>query len=89
MPTYEYECTHCGHTFEAFQKMSDEALDVCPQCNNKVRRLIAGGTGIIFKGSGFYATDYRKSPAKEPVESKPAVCPKAQEGCTGCSHQGH
>ncbi len=91
MPTYDYECTHCGHIFEAFQKMSDEVLDICPRCNNNVRRLIAGGAGIIFKGSGFYATDYRKRPAKEPEESKPAAaaCPKAQEGCTGCSHKGH
>ena len=57
MPTYDYECTKCGYTFEAFQNMSDEPLTKCPECGKKVRRLIGGGIGIIFKGSGFYVTD--------------------------------
>jgi len=52
MPTYEYECTACGHTFEAFQKITDKHLNKCPRCNNKVKRLISSGAGIIFKGSG-------------------------------------
>ncbi len=78
MPTYEYECVHCGNKFEAFQKMSDQPLKACPKCNKKVRRLISSGAGIIFKGSGFYATDYRKQ-----VKSD-AACPKAKEGCDGC-----
>jgi putative FmdB family regulatory protein len=56
MPTYEYECKNCGH-FDAFQKMSDDALKICPSCGAQVRRLIVGGGGIIFKGSGFYVTD--------------------------------
>jgi putative FmdB family regulatory protein len=63
MPTYEYECTKCGHTFEAFQSMKDEPLSSCPKCRGRVRRLIQGGIGIIFKGSGFYTTDYKKSSA--------------------------
>lgn len=50
MPTYEYECTHCGYSFEVFQKISDPALDKCPQCQKKVRRLIGSGGAIIFKG---------------------------------------
>jgi putative FmdB family regulatory protein len=57
MPTYEYECKDCGHTFEAFQRMSDAPLKICPECGKEVRRLINGGSGVIFKGSGFYVTD--------------------------------
>ena len=57
MPTYEYECKSCSHTFEAFQGMNDEPIKVCPECGKEVRRLINGGMGIIFKGSGFYVTD--------------------------------
>ncbi|MDD5166323.1 MAG: zinc ribbon domain-containing protein [Candidatus Omnitrophica bacterium] len=84
MPTYEYECTHCGHKFEAFQKMSDKHLDACPKCNKKVRRLISSGSGIIFKGSGFYATDYRKKPKAPIHRSKDNTCPEAKKGCDGC-----
>jgi putative FmdB family regulatory protein len=61
MPTYDYECKSCGKTFEAFQSMSDAPLTVCPTCGKEVRRLIGGGSGIIFKGSGFYVNDSRKS----------------------------
>ena len=57
MPTYEYECTSCGYNFEVFQAMSDEPLKTCTKCGKKVRRLILGGAGVIFKGSGFYVTD--------------------------------
>jgi putative FmdB family regulatory protein len=57
MPTYEYECKSCGHTFDVFQSMSDEPVKDCPQCGREVRRRINGGSGIIFKGSGFYVTD--------------------------------
>lgn len=60
MPTYEYECKSCGHTFEAFQSMSDDPLKNCPECGKDIRRLIHGGTGVIFKGSGFYVTDKSK-----------------------------
>ena len=57
MPTYEYECKTCGHSFEAFQAMSDEPLKKCPVCGKELRRLIFGGVGVIFKGTGFYVTD--------------------------------
>lgn len=58
MPTYDYECKACGHSFDVFQSMSDEPLTLCPECGKKqLRRLIGGGVGIIFKGSGFYVTD--------------------------------
>jgi putative FmdB family regulatory protein len=60
MPTYGYECKSCGHTFDVFQSMSDAPVKICPQCGREVRRLINGGTGIIFKGSGFYVTDKGK-----------------------------
>ncbi len=61
MPTYEYKCLSCGHRFEIFQKMSDEPIKVCPECGGEVKRLIGGGAGLIFKGSGFYITDYKKN----------------------------
>jgi putative FmdB family regulatory protein len=77
MPTYEYECTKCGHSFEVSQKMSDEPLKSCPKCNKEVKRLISGGSGVIFKGPGFYATDYRKG-------VKSDSCPK---GCDACQHK--
>lgn len=60
MPTYEYECKKSGKCFDFFQKMSDEPLKICPECGGPVRRLISAEAGIIFKGSGFYATDYGK-----------------------------
>jgi len=60
MPTYEYKCDACGTTFERFQSMSAAPVRKCPKCGkNKVRRLISAGAGLIFKGSGFYITDYR------------------------------
>ncbi len=63
MPTYEYECNACGHRFDAFQSMSEEPLTECPECSGRVQRLIGGGAGIIFKGSGFYSTDSRAAAA--------------------------
>jgi putative FmdB family regulatory protein len=62
MPTYEYVCTK-GHKFEAFQSIKDAPLTRCIECNSSVRRVINGGMGVIFKGSGFYTTDYKKSSA--------------------------
>jgi len=61
MPTYEYKCQICGYMFEKFQSMKDKPVTKCPKCNGKVQRLISGGAGVIFKGSGFYATDYAAS----------------------------
>ncbi len=61
MPTYEYACTKCGHHFDQFQSMRDEPLKRCPKCHKlALKRLIGGGAGLIFKGSGFYITDYKK-----------------------------
>ena len=63
MPNYDYECQECGKRFEVFQKMSDDKLTDCPEpdCQGEIRRLLGTGGGIIFKGSGFYQTDYRSS----------------------------
>lgn len=75
MPTYEYACPKCGHHFEQFQPMKDAPLTTCPKCKKKgLKRLIGGGAGLIFKGSGFYITDYKKTSApKESGEGKPAA----------------
>ena len=63
MPTYEYVCEACGHEFERFQKISADPVRKCPECGRrKVRRRISAGGGLVFKGPGFYATDYRKPP---------------------------
>ena len=65
MPTYEYECEKCRHRFEVFQSMTELPRKRCPKCRGKVRRLVGGGAGIVFKGTGFYTTDYRSSSYKE------------------------
>lgn len=60
MPTYPYRCRACGHEFEEFQSITEEPLTACPKCGGEIHRVISGGAGLIFKGSGFYVTDYRK-----------------------------
>ena len=78
MPTYEYACPKCGHEFEQFQSMRDEPLTKCPKCKKSgVKRRVGGGAGLIFKGTGFYITDYKKkSGAKsDGGEAKPAAAP--------------
>ena len=74
MPTYEYKCTECGYRFEVFQPISDDPIKKCEKCGGAVKRLIAAGTGLIFKGSGFYQTDYRSESYKKAAErEKPAT----------------
>lgn len=100
MPTYDYECSKCRKTFEIFQSMKDDALKVCPESHCRMRkwgkgpvkRLLGTGAGLIFKGSGFYITDYRSegykaaakkessSPAPAKTETKPAKAPKKSDG---------
>ena len=65
MPTYEYECTKCGHKFELEQKMSEPPSKECPECGGKPIRVISGGGGVILKGNGFYTTDYRSDAYKK------------------------
>lgn len=66
MPTYDYKCTKCEEMFEVFQKISDEPLKKCPVCGGELVRLISGGLGVIFKGKGFYTTDYKNASAAGP-----------------------
>ncbi|MEO8210461.1 MAG: zinc ribbon domain-containing protein [bacterium] len=69
MPTYEYKCNNCGHEFEIYQSMKDEKLTKCPSCGQEtLKRLIGSGGGLIFKGSGFYLTDYKNKPAESPKD---------------------
>ena len=68
MPTYEYRCTN-QHTFEQFQKISDPPIEVCPQCGAPAERILSGGAGLLFKGSGFYITDYRSDKYRKAAES--------------------
>lgn len=84
MPTYEYACPKCGHQFEQFQSMRDEPLKKCPKCGKTgVKRLIGGGAGLIFKGSGFYITDYKKKSGGESKsssgDSKPSSSSKSSD----------
>jgi putative FmdB family regulatory protein len=74
MPTYEYKCLDCGDRFDVFQSMKDERLSTCRKCKGKLQRLIGTGAGIIFKGSGFYCTDYRSESYKQ-AKNKDASTP--------------
>ena len=95
MPTYEYSCEKCGKNFEAFQSMRDEAFKECPQdkCqleewgHGKVKRLLGTGAGLIFKGSGFYITDYRSNSYKEGAK-KDAPAPSGGEKSSGSKDGG-
>lgn len=60
MPTYEYRCTSCDYYFEKFQSIKDEPVKICPKCGEPVRKLFSSSAGLIFKGSGFYITDYKR-----------------------------
>jgi putative FmdB family regulatory protein len=87
MPTYQYICEKCGHEFEKFQPISAKALEVCPKelcakkswAKGRVKRAITGGAGLIFKGSGFYITDYRSEKYKEAAK-KDSAAPASADG---------
>lgn len=90
MPNYDYDCASCNQTFEVFQSMSAAPLEQCPNCGGKVQRRIHGGSGLIFKGSGFYLTDYKKNAApsdgkteKSDDAAKPASDKAAAEKKSG------
>jgi putative FmdB family regulatory protein len=96
MPTYQYECQACGHDFEELQGMKDAKLTKCPKCHkNKLVRLIGGGSGMIFKGSGFYETDYKKktpSATDKKDSSKPTTSPSSAPASScggGCACHPH
>jgi putative FmdB family regulatory protein len=90
MPTYEYVCEKCGHEFDKFQSMADKALSVCPKelCaqkkwgHGKVKKKISAGAGLIFKGSGFYITDYRSEKYKEAAKKDSAASKPAESKST-------
>jgi len=87
MPTYEYVCSKCGHEFEKFQPMAEKPLTVCPEAlcaqkkwgRGKVKKKISAGAGLIFKGSGFYITDYRSDKYKEAAKKDSAAAKPAGE----------
>ncbi len=82
MPTYEYVCTKCGQEHEAFQSMKDAPLTKCPACKKAgLKRKIGGGAGLIFKGTGFYITDYKKKPTDK-KESAPAKTSESKPAAT-------
>ena len=76
MPNYDYRCQACDHTFEVFQKMSDDKLTDCPQddCDGAIKRLLGTGGGIIFKGNGFYETDYRSKSYTDGAKKDKEAC---------------
>ena len=94
MPYYDYECDACQHRFELFQSIKDPAIKKCPKCGKpKARRLIGGGAGILFKGSGFYQTDYRSKSYQDSAkkDTPSASCdstPKSCDGSGSCKDTG-
>lgn len=82
MPTYEYECRRCDHQFEKFQSIMAAPVKTCPKCRGQVKRLVSGGAGIIFKGTGFYQTDYKnvQPPSPSPDPASPGEAAKADGG---------
>jgi putative FmdB family regulatory protein len=93
MPTYDYKCDQCGHCFEEFQYFSEELLKVCPKCQQQtLRRLFGSGAAVLFKGSGFYETDYRsesyKTAAKAESESPKTPASGGTAGNNGTTSSG-
>lgn len=76
MPTYDYECSKCGHLFEVFQKVNEHPVKECPKCKGSVKKIIGSGCGLIFKGSGFYITDYKKNKSCSCPDNKGKTCNK-------------
>lgn len=90
MPTYEYKCTKCKKKFELLQRITEGPVKKCVYCSGKPERLISAGVGLIFKGSGFYATDYKKSGETKKAKSEAApACPAPCASCPAkAPHQG-
>lgn len=89
MPTYDYRCDGCGHEFEKFQSMSAAVLKKCPQCSKmKLKRLIGSGAGVIFKGSGFYQTDYRSDSYTQSVKKDTQTSETKSKSQNGSSTSG-
>jgi len=89
MPTYEYRCEGCGHEFEELQSFKDEPLKVCPKCHEeRLRRLFGTGAAILFKGSGFYETDYRSESYKKAAKAEQEAAKPASSTTTNGSTNG-
>ena len=88
MPTYEYECKSCLYSFETFHAMSDPPVKDCPECGKEVRRLIFGGAGVIFKGSGFYVTDKSKSSGRSASKTETKQEAASPASCSECPNKG-
>ena len=89
MPTYDYECRACGHRFDELQSFSEPPLTKCPACKkNKLERLFGGGGAIIFKGSGFYETDYRRAGAVKPEGDTGAAKPETKADSSSTADSG-
>ena len=85
MPTYEYECQRCGHRFDLFQRITDAPRQRCPKCRGRLQRLLGMGAGVIFKGSGFYATDYRSESYRKAAQSEKGAASASADGASGGS----
>lgn len=79
MPTYDYKCSNCNHIFEYFQPMSAAPLTECPQCKGSLKRIIGTGAGPIFKGSGFYHTDYKSNTSQNKKSNEPDNRPSTSD----------
>ena len=89
MPTYQYECSACKHSFEELQSMKDDALTKCPKCKKKkLQRLMGTGAGLLFKGSGFYITDYRSDSYKSAAKADTAAPAKSEGSSSGADKGG-
>jgi putative FmdB family regulatory protein len=88
MPTYEYRCRKCEHQFEVFHGIHDRTVQKCPRCGGRARKVPAGGVGLLFKGSGFYITDYRSKGYKEQAKQEKSSEGKSGEGKSGGSKSG-
>ncbi len=84
MPTYQYQCTACGHAFEQVQSFSDDALTVCPECEGRLRKVF-NSVGVVFKGSGFYKTDSRSSSSASTPAASTADSSSGSSGTTSTS----
>jgi putative FmdB family regulatory protein len=90
MPTYEYQCLMCGKKLDFFQKITDAPLTKCPSCQGQMKRLISSGSGLIFKGSGFYITDYKKKETNVPSkkdDTSPKETTKPQDNKSNAKDQ--
>src|SRR5882724_4202388 len=89
MPTYEYQCDACEHNFDEFQSIKDKPMKKCPQCGkNKLRRVFGAGAAILFKGSGFYETDYRSESYKKSAKADQEAAKSSSSSASSAGETG-